>query len=163
MAGRCATETYAKNLGGKGTATANKLCTATRASSTFGCTVASGYSGSRIVVQSALSAPKVTLYVTIQCTSVNYTFAEFALIDSQTGDELYTSPMYTESEQHAWPSYEAISIKKNASIGKARVSWYQSGSIKSAIATASSPYTVTGDEMLSLRLSGSTLTFRTFG
>lgn len=162
MAGRCATETYAKNLGGTGTATANKLCTATRASSTFGCTVASGYSGSRIVVQSALSVPSVTLYVTIQYTSVNYTFAEFALIESQTGEELYTSAMYTEDEEAQWPTNEAISIKKNASIIQARVSWYQSGSLKSGIATASSPYVVTGGENLAIRVAGSTVSFRTF-
>lgn len=162
MAGRCATETYAKNLSGQGTATANKLCTAARASSTFGCTVASGYSGNRIVVQSALSVPWVTLYVTIQCTSVNYFLADFILYDAQTGNEIYTSYMHTNDEEATWPMDEACQVKKNASIGSARVRWYQNGTLKSATATASSPYVVTGGESLTLRLMGSTLSFRTF-
>lgn len=162
MAGRCATEQYAKNIGGSGTAVANRLCTATRATNIFRCNVASGYSGNRIVVQSALSVPWVTLYVTIQCTSVNYFLADFVLYDGQSGEELYISFMHTNDEQATWPNREAISIKKNASIGSATVRWYQNGSLKTATATANPPYPITGREELTLRLMGSTLSFRTF-
>lgn len=153
MAGRCATEQYAKNIGGKGTAVANRLCTATRATNIFGCNVASGYSGNRIVVQSALSAAGVELYVCIECVMANAYFCDFELGSGTTW--FFSSYQYRPLDQQVFPTeYLCEPITKGIEITKVKVGWYQGSEInaKYKIAAPDSPIYVNGGELLTLRL-----------
>jgi len=107
-----ATQSYAKSVGrGSGDASTYRCCTATKAVS-LGCTVASGYSGNRLVPRSALSGPPTPPTPT-------KSIMKFYVIDSGKG-ALYVNNVIGEGN---WEKFQRVYISGIKTTGQGGTQW----------------------------------------